>query len=263
MLTIFSDNNCPLWAPTAWGRGNGTQNKQTGNFPTVNNLFPTTFTSCTTAGDGHVYVLGGDSYFNATKANKSSLTLAYPLTLTDTNTLSFFIKMRWNVLAEIIFGAKGSTYAFLIYLQGNRTISIQCGEWSALRATNSATNTLPATAQDVSIVVTKDGGTNKIYLNNTEVTYVSTNGWNSGTQTIDTNPRICDLAGQTGFECTTRLYAFGIINRVATPAEIALWSNSANNLGLYGYSNGNTMTYRATKQNKSNNKSIQNLAIQL
>lgn len=245
MIGLWDDTGCNLCMPfSAWGRGNGTANQNTGNMPTYPNGAhqPCVFTNMG-AGYGYVYVPGADSYCNfdgvndyvssqfaRTFSNAGSITLELKIHYMNDGNDRYFFMFGDNINAFAGGYAAGATNAISWFIK------------SGANTRSATSNETLVQNTDYTLHFVKNGATLQLFINGVEATYAVQQAYNLGNLAIvrgvDLGIRQFDLSRAN----TSRVYWFATYdNTVLSNARLTTNAGLSNTFGLVGTNVGNTM----------------------
>jgi hypothetical protein len=246
IANMFTGTNSFLFAPTAWGRGDGKSDKHTGTVPITGGVVGT-LNNCSNAADGYIYSASG-SYFSGNNARVTEILTNNTTQLTDASRNTWAFKCRWKPHIGVLIGAVNSDGVNEFYIgliQNGLTGYILVIYKTAVgsRQTSTVTTFLPSYQKDISVIVTKDGATFRVYVDNTEATYAVQNSYDHGNLNMVATNNIGNYNHpSTDYAFENKLYAAGYSSTYMTMAERREWFDAQNHLQLYGYSDGTLLT---------------------
>lgn len=228
----------------AWGKGNGTANKNTGNMPSApaGAWQNCVFTNCG-VGSGYIYN-GGDAHYNSDSVN-DAIVLNKILSWTDALKKTFEIKLNydWDNTIQVLFGdykVGAANYILCWVNPANRKIFLNIVKGGVLRAVES---TDAVSDGDHTIHFVKDGATMKFYLDGVEVSYDAQDAYNLGNMT-DSNALIYGNAHTFTWALFGRTEIWNVYSDAISQARITANHALGKDMGEIADNVGDVMSFR-------------------
>jgi hypothetical protein len=251
----FDAMDCQWMLPFAsWGKGNGTSDKKTGNFPAYPEGVYSNWEMLDMSGSGigYKYVDSMNSYLQIDHSASSRITGQWPLSFTNTNDFTLASKFRIPY-AEAPFmvagGYPGSASYWFINVAANLVITFLIRIEGVNYYAQSTTGKFSDYDKDFLLTCIKDGSALKIYVDST-LAASSDDGvpYTGGDYTFLPGDNHIGQYYTTGTGNYGRYYWTGLWNHAFSIDEIKRYARAPNNLGLYGYSRGNAMELSSNKK---------------
>ncbi len=235
-----SDSVSYVVAPNAWSKGNGTIDKNTGNFPTYpNGAWQNCPLTNMGAGYGYLYnARNGHCNFDAVN-DKIETAHTFQWDVSTKRTFEFKANFIDNNDYQILGGSYHSSnnWAFLCFIFPDETIGFYFYSTAGFQR---ALTTTKVTNGDHTFHFVKDGSAIKIYLDGVECSYAAQDTYNYSLHN-DFASFVVGNDHRTVYAWNGKIYWAAVYDKVLSEATMAEHHSLANDMGLIGSNDGDTM----------------------